>query len=222
MMGESANLYVIAAPSGAGKTTLVRALTRRNPELRFSISYTTRDKRRSLVPDAPDSQRLRRARRQIARTRLRHHARRRLSVARRGVNHRHGTALDHREPDMAEARRRVGLDNRPAQPGPSAAEYEIPVADRRLIDLKKERRRQRPLTSRRRTRRSQRRGASQQECQRETKHSPSLRWTEFRNRGKALLWSHVRPQQPKITSLATVGRHPATPKPADCCRLGKA
>ena len=46
-MRDSANLYVIAAPSGAGKTTLVRALTRRNPELRFSISYTTRNKRRS-------------------------------------------------------------------------------------------------------------------------------------------------------------------------------
>lgn len=38
-------LYVIAAPSGAGKTTLVRALLAHNPELRFSISYTTRDKR---------------------------------------------------------------------------------------------------------------------------------------------------------------------------------
>ncbi len=38
-------LYVIAAPSGAGKTTLVRALLTHNPELRFSISYTTRDKR---------------------------------------------------------------------------------------------------------------------------------------------------------------------------------
>jgi guanylate kinase len=38
-------LFVIAAPSGAGKTTLVRALVERNPELRFSISYTTRKKR---------------------------------------------------------------------------------------------------------------------------------------------------------------------------------
>ena len=40
-------LFVIAAPSGAGKTTLVKALTTRNPELRFSISYTTRPKRRN-------------------------------------------------------------------------------------------------------------------------------------------------------------------------------
>lgn len=39
-------LFVIAAPSGAGKTTLVRALVTGHPELRFSISYTTRDKRK--------------------------------------------------------------------------------------------------------------------------------------------------------------------------------
>jgi guanylate kinase len=36
---------VIAAPSGAGKTTLVKALVARNPALRFSISYTTRAQR---------------------------------------------------------------------------------------------------------------------------------------------------------------------------------
>lgn len=35
-------LFVIAAPSGAGKTSLVRALMKRMPQLRFSISYTTR------------------------------------------------------------------------------------------------------------------------------------------------------------------------------------
>lgn len=44
---SSARLFVIAAPSGAGKTTLVKALVTRNPELRFSISYTTRSKRRN-------------------------------------------------------------------------------------------------------------------------------------------------------------------------------
>jgi guanylate kinase len=38
-------LFVIAAPSGAGKTTLVRALMARVPSLRFSISYTTRKPR---------------------------------------------------------------------------------------------------------------------------------------------------------------------------------
>jgi len=42
-------LWVIAAPSGAGKTSLVRALLERNPQLRFSISYTTRPKRSSEV-----------------------------------------------------------------------------------------------------------------------------------------------------------------------------
>ena len=38
-------LFVITAPSGAGKTTLVHAMVTRNPELRFSISYTTRPQR---------------------------------------------------------------------------------------------------------------------------------------------------------------------------------
>jgi guanylate kinase len=36
------NLYVIAAPSGAGKTTLVNALLEREPDVRLSVSYTTR------------------------------------------------------------------------------------------------------------------------------------------------------------------------------------
>ena len=47
MTDTNAKLFVIAAPSGAGKTTLVKALTTRNPELRFSISYTTRPQRRT-------------------------------------------------------------------------------------------------------------------------------------------------------------------------------
>jgi guanylate kinase len=36
---------VIAAPSGAGKTTLVRALLKRMSDVRFSVSYTTRPQR---------------------------------------------------------------------------------------------------------------------------------------------------------------------------------
>lgn len=40
-----ARLIVIAAPSGAGKTTLVKELVARNSDLKFSISYTTRVKR---------------------------------------------------------------------------------------------------------------------------------------------------------------------------------
>lgn len=43
------SLWVIAAPSGAGKTSLVRALLDRDPELRFSISYTTRPPRSSEI-----------------------------------------------------------------------------------------------------------------------------------------------------------------------------
>jgi guanylate kinase len=35
-------LFVVAAPSGAGKTSLVKALLERKPELRLSISHTTR------------------------------------------------------------------------------------------------------------------------------------------------------------------------------------
>jgi len=38
-------LLVLSAPSGAGKTTLVKALLTRDPSLRFSISYTTRPPR---------------------------------------------------------------------------------------------------------------------------------------------------------------------------------
>jgi guanylate kinase len=42
---ERGRLFVIAAPSGAGKTSLVHALLQRKPELHVSISYTTRRKR---------------------------------------------------------------------------------------------------------------------------------------------------------------------------------
>jgi guanylate kinase len=42
---ERGRLFVIAAPSGAGKTTLVHALMAANADLRFSISFTTRPMR---------------------------------------------------------------------------------------------------------------------------------------------------------------------------------
>jgi guanylate kinase len=35
-------LYVVAAPSGAGKTSLVKALLKNDPGIRLSVSYTTR------------------------------------------------------------------------------------------------------------------------------------------------------------------------------------
>ena len=38
-------LFVIAAPSGTGKTSLVKALMQRQPTLKFSVSYTTRKPR---------------------------------------------------------------------------------------------------------------------------------------------------------------------------------
>lgn len=42
-------LFVLSAPSGAGKTTLVKALLARDPSLRFSISFTTRPPRAGEV-----------------------------------------------------------------------------------------------------------------------------------------------------------------------------
>lgn len=39
------NLFIVSAPSGAGKTTLVHALLQRDPQVCLSISYTTREPR---------------------------------------------------------------------------------------------------------------------------------------------------------------------------------
>src|SRR5688572_13445162 len=44
-MSKRGHLYVIAAPSGAGKTSLLQALMRRRPSLGFSVSCTTRKPR---------------------------------------------------------------------------------------------------------------------------------------------------------------------------------
>ncbi len=49
MSSSSAKLLVIAAPSGAGKTTLVKSLLERNPALEFSVSYTTREQRKTEI-----------------------------------------------------------------------------------------------------------------------------------------------------------------------------
>jgi guanylate kinase len=38
-------LYVVSAPSGAGKTSLVKALLKTDPTIRLSVSYTTRPPR---------------------------------------------------------------------------------------------------------------------------------------------------------------------------------
>lgn len=44
-MGYRGNLLTVSAPSGAGKTSLVKALVERDPQVHASISYTTRSKR---------------------------------------------------------------------------------------------------------------------------------------------------------------------------------
>jgi guanylate kinase len=41
----SGNLFVVSAPSGAGKTSLVQALLNINPQISLSVSYTTREPR---------------------------------------------------------------------------------------------------------------------------------------------------------------------------------
>jgi guanylate kinase len=41
-MSVSGNLLIVSAPSGAGKTTLVRALLERDPQVVYSVSCTTR------------------------------------------------------------------------------------------------------------------------------------------------------------------------------------
>ena len=43
-------MYVVSAPSGAGKTSLVKALMEREPRIRFSVSYTTRKPRPNEIP----------------------------------------------------------------------------------------------------------------------------------------------------------------------------
>lgn len=42
MSAQSGNLFIVVAPSGAGKSSLVRALLARHPDISLSISCTTR------------------------------------------------------------------------------------------------------------------------------------------------------------------------------------
>ena len=47
---DRGRLYVVSAPSGTGKTSLVKALMEREPRIRFSVSYTTRQARPNEIP----------------------------------------------------------------------------------------------------------------------------------------------------------------------------
>lgn len=44
-MSSTGTLFIVSAPSGAGKTSLVNALIQRCPDLRVSVSHTTRSMR---------------------------------------------------------------------------------------------------------------------------------------------------------------------------------
>lgn len=46
MDDEKGRIFILSAPSGAGKTTLCCALLERKPDMLYSVSYTTREKRR--------------------------------------------------------------------------------------------------------------------------------------------------------------------------------
>jgi guanylate kinase len=48
---KTGTLFVLSAPSGAGKTTLVKALMARDPDLCFSVSFTTRKPRPGEVAE---------------------------------------------------------------------------------------------------------------------------------------------------------------------------
>lgn len=44
-MGTKGHLFIISGPSGAGKSTILSAILRKRPQLRYSVSYTTRPPR---------------------------------------------------------------------------------------------------------------------------------------------------------------------------------
>ena len=48
-MSTGGTLYTISAPSGAGKTSLVRALLEKDPLVQVSVSHTTRPKRKGEI-----------------------------------------------------------------------------------------------------------------------------------------------------------------------------
>ena len=53
-MNKKGKAIIISAPSGSGKTTIVKYLVQNNPDLGFSISASTRDKRGRVEEDGKD------------------------------------------------------------------------------------------------------------------------------------------------------------------------
>jgi guanylate kinase len=45
MNNTRGNLFILSAPSGAGKSSLIKALTERHPDMKVSVSHTTRNVR---------------------------------------------------------------------------------------------------------------------------------------------------------------------------------
>lgn len=43
---KKGNLFVVSAPSGTGKTTIIKKVLKKMPDLYFSVSHTTREKRK--------------------------------------------------------------------------------------------------------------------------------------------------------------------------------
>ena len=51
MIMNTGKLFVVAAPSGAGKSSLVNAVSQQNDDIVISISYTTRPRRTGEIDD---------------------------------------------------------------------------------------------------------------------------------------------------------------------------
>ena len=46
-------MFIIEAPSGTGKSVVIKELLRQDPNLKFSVSVTTREKREGEVEGLP-------------------------------------------------------------------------------------------------------------------------------------------------------------------------
>ncbi|MDY6988006.1 MAG: guanylate kinase [Thermodesulfobacteriota bacterium] len=46
-MSHKGHLFIISGPSGVGKSTILRAILEKRPQLQYSVSYTTRLRRRN-------------------------------------------------------------------------------------------------------------------------------------------------------------------------------